>query len=213
MNITQGSVVHWVNITSYDNDNSNRNNNTSSNNNNSSTLDRSAGAGGPNPQLWDLRWFALLSGPLLFGTIIIPLITGPALRYICRSYVTLRGYWRLGFALFVVVYPIVYYSFIYSLKEGLIFGAAIANIILDSALTFFVVYQLYNAWRIKKRRGLWSFCICLVALVWLLDIGLITSTFYELSYGYFGWILMFLVLAFNYRREGVSKRRASARMS
>lgn len=105
MNITEGSADNWLHVRSNNNKiNSGSNSTTSSNND----------QGSPNPQVWDLRWFALLSGPLLFGTIILPLITGPAIRYLCQSYVTLRVYWRLGFVFLAVTNPVLFSALSYS---------------------------------------------------------------------------------------------------
>ena len=52
------------------------------------------GPAGPNPQVWDLRWFGILSGPLLFVTIILPLIIGPTIRCLLKSYIRSRRTWN-----------------------------------------------------------------------------------------------------------------------
>ncbi|KAM0796937.1 hypothetical protein BDR22DRAFT_824663 [Usnea florida] len=103
MNVTPGSVPHWLNVSFYDNYNNSNGSSDSAISNNATTTINGSTQGNSTPQLWDLRWFALLSGPLLFGTIILPLITGPTIRYLCQSYVKLRVYWRLAFVLLATV--------------------------------------------------------------------------------------------------------------
>ncbi len=139
MNITEGSADNWLHVRSNNNKTNSGSNSTTSSNNDQGSL---------NPQVWDLRWFALLSGPLLFGTIILPLITGPSIRYLCQSYVTLRVYWRLGFVFLAVTYLILFYSVEFSAVDFILV------LMCNSALTCFVCYQVFIAWRFKKRR--WS---------------------------------------------------------
>lgn len=67
--------MSWLNLTSYNHPSSNRDS--------------------PTTQVWDIRWFAILSAPLLFVTIILPLFIGPVLRSVCHSYVKLWPYWRV----------------------------------------------------------------------------------------------------------------------
>lgn len=214
MNITEGSARDWLSVTSYNiNNNSNSSSNSGTTNSNNSITANDSNLGSPSPQIWDLRWFALLSGPLLFGTIILPLITGPAIRYLCQSYVALRVYWRLGFALLAIAYLILFYGLAYSTRDDNQLAAASLSIICDSTLTVFVLYQLFNAWRFKRRRRVWCSCGFMVMLVWLLDFNVIPSGGVPISFGVLGWIGMLLVLVFLYRREGLVKRRADTRAS
>ena len=41
--------------------------------------------GSPNPQLWNMSAFGILSGPLLFATIILPVIVGPLTRWLLQT--------------------------------------------------------------------------------------------------------------------------------
>ena len=224
MNITQGSVHNWLNAASYNNDSKNNSingNTTSSNNNNSingNTTSSNNNQSSPSPQLWDLRWFGLLSGPLLFGTIIIPLITGPAIRYLCRSYVTLRVYWRLGFVLLAIAYPVLFYNFLsVSDDDGennwILWGGIGLIIISDTSLSLFVLFQAFSAWRFKRRRRLWTSCVFLALMVWLLDFHLIPSGRVLVPFGYSGWICILTILLVGYRRKSIAKRRADIRTS
>ncbi len=196
MNVTEGSADSWLHV---------RSNNNKTNSGSNSTTSSNNDQGSPNPQVWDLRWFALLSGPLLFGTIILPLITGPAIRYLCQSYVTLRVYWRLGFVFLAVTYLILFYSLEHLDVDYIL------DVISDSALSLFVCYQVFIAWRSKKRRWVWTCCLVLVLMVWLLDtvtpVGNVT-----IPYGFFGWMVMLLILLIIYRREAIAKGRAAKRV-
>ena len=210
MNITEGSANNWLNVASYNNNtnNTNTNGNITSSNNNQSI---------PSPQLWDLRWFALLSGPLLFGTIIIPLITGPAIRYLCRSYVTLRVYWRFGFVLLAIAYPVLFHSLASVRKDDERVGGTMPQAVLECinvvSLTLFVLYQVSSAFWLKRRRWLWNFGAFLVTMVQVLGFLLIRSGKYIGPYGYFGWIVILIILHIGYRREAIAKRRADIRAS
>lgn len=209
MNITEGSAKHWK-VKFYNNNNNQGSSNAQ--------------------QFWDLRWFALLSGPLLFGTIILPLIAGPTVRYLCQSYVTLRVYWRLGFVLLAIAYLILFYVFNSA-------AAGALELMCDIALSIFVSYSVFDAWRFKRRRRVWTPCVFVVLMVWLLDFNVFldynvlldsdvlwdSDVFLDseviptgpntISFGFFGWIVIVLVLLIVYRRESVAKRRADTRVS
>ena len=207
MNITEGSANNWLHVRSNNNE-TNSSSNTTSNNNIQGNL---------TAQVWDLRWFALLSGPLLFGTIILPLITGPAIQYLCHSYVTLRVYWRLGFVFLAVAYLVLFYSLAYSGaysgNDEYGFVAFTLEMICDSTFSIFVCYQVFIAWRFKKRRWVWNCCLVLVLLVWLLDLGVIYTGHVSISFGVFGWIIILLALLIIYRREAIAKGRVDTRVS
>ena len=198
MNITELSADNWLHVRSINNEAKNGSNSTTSSNNDQSS---------PNPQVWDLRWFALLSGPLLFGTIILPLITGPAIRYVCQSYVTLRVYWRLGFVFLAVTYLTLFYNTVTLKMYIMLTGTC------DIALLVFVWYQVFIAWRFKKLRWVWTCCLVLVLVVWLLDYGVSHTGKLIVPFGFCGWILILLVLLFTYRREAIAKGRADTRVS
>ena len=131
MNITSGSVNHWLNIASYNNDTTTINGTTQ---------------GNSNPQLWDLRWFALLSGPLLFGTIILPLITGPTIRYLCQLHVKLRVYRSVAIFLLPMASAISSWVILSSDRSGLR-ALILVKIVLDSPCLIFLIYHVFSAWR------------------------------------------------------------------
>ena len=88
MNIVEGSTNKWLSTASYSNNSQDAG---GDGNGSSITFHNNNGQGSSNPHLWDIRWFPLLSGPLLLGTIIAPLVTGPTIRYLCYSYLMHRG--------------------------------------------------------------------------------------------------------------------------
>lgn len=133
MNISHESASAWLNITAYNQHNSK----------NDSTGSTEAGVtseDSPSPQVWDLRWFAILSGPLLFGTIILPLSTGPAIRYVCRSYLRHRFYWRLGLE------PVALALVIYSYVTQLIYLAVLCDIFLVAFLNLQIIWAWPDEW-------------------------------------------------------------------
>ena len=71
----------------------------------------SSSGNGPTQHLWDLRWFAMLSAPLLFATIILPLIAGPAARWLLQMCLRLRRFWRFLFVALAIVYVVCYYMY------------------------------------------------------------------------------------------------------
>ena len=204
MNITEGSANKWLNLTSYNaNISSSSNSNTSSDNSTTNNTDQ----GSPSPQLWDVRWFALLSGPLLFGTIILPLVTGPAIRYLCQSYVTLRVYWRLGFSFLAIAYPGLTYGLWFNgASDYGYIGGLILTILPSISISLYALYQIY-AWRGKARWLVLASLILLVLFVWM-------ATFLwgpSIPFGYLGWIAIFLFSLFTYRRESTARKRADTR--
>ena len=164
-------MKNWLDITSYGNDdNSDFNSSTSSN---SSTIANDTDQDGPTSQLWDLRWFALLSAPLLFGTMILPLIIGPTIRYTCRVYVRVRVFWRRALFLLAaieIVLTLVLIKPSLSLKFRKVVWAKIA---IESAIVVFLIYRRLIAWQVEWRRGIWLY---LTSLVWLL-LSILTDSF------------------------------------
>lgn len=167
-----------------------------------------------NPRTWDIKWFAILAGPLLFGTIILPLVTGPALRWISQSYIKLRAFWRLGFVLFGIIYLILYYTL---LTTSDTYGATVLTALCDGPLEMVAFYQFLAALRQKQRRVTWGLFWVLSSLLLCLDFAPIfySDTYDTESYaayvlwGAFGWIALFVIFLVIYSREWVASRRRS----
>ena len=209
MNITEGSVKHWLNVASYQNNNNSNGSNGSTSSNNATTTTDEIDQGNSSPQLWDLRWFALLSGPLLFGTIILPLITGPIIRYLCQSYVKLRVYWRLGFSLVAIAYLIT------TILSYFVAGGGLTQIAFDSACLGFILYQILRTWWGKRRPRIWLLRGTLFLSLSFLAVDLYSGfggfrflPFSLIPFGVFGWLAFLASLIIQYHRGGVATSRA-----
>ena len=206
MNVTPGSVPHWLNVSFYDNDNNRNGSSDSAISNNTTTTINGTTQGNSTPQLWDLRWFALLSGPLLFGTIILPLITGPTIRYLCQSYVKLRVYWRLGFVLLATVSLVS--SLIFNLNDH--YQSRAGNLIWpvsDIYLSIMISYQSISAWRLRKGRRTWYLRVSLVVSCLCFVINLVITFYGDLPIplGFAVWVAFIVLRMILSRREGVSR--------
>ena len=175
MNVTEGSVKYWLSITSYSSDNNNNVNNSISNNSSSATSDINQDS--PTSQLWDLRWFALLSGPLLFGTIILPLITGPTIRYMCQAYVRLRVFSRFGFLLLATLDGL--FTLILGVSGFRLILMKMIWVKLALEVTFLAIfiYRRLYAWQVERRQVIWLHRASLALLLSLIvtDVFLIIS--------------------------------------
>lgn len=80
----------------------------------------SNGQNAPTQRLWDMRWLAILSAPLLLGTILLPLLASPIVRWTFRRYVKLGVFWRLIFVLIGLAYPALYYALVYSNADSFV---------------------------------------------------------------------------------------------
>ena len=63
------------------------------------TYNTTSSTSSPGPKLWDMKMFGYLSGSLLFGTIIMPLISGTLLRSVVKTYTKLVPWFHLASAL------------------------------------------------------------------------------------------------------------------
>ena len=202
--MTTGSVQHWLNVSSYENYNNNGSSEGTISKNATTTINGTT-EGSSTPQLWDLRWFALLSGPLLFGTIILPLITGPTIRYFCQSYVKLRVYWRLGFVLLATVHLAT--CLMLNLNEQLAAGSSIYFELSSMPLIIIIIYEQIVTLRLRKSRRIWIRVSLVVP--WLcLVIDFITNfyaSFVPIPLGFVVWVAFIVVRMILSRRKGVAK--------
>ena len=190
MNITPSSTAHWL------------------------QADDGELTTNANPRTWDIKWFAILAAPLLFGTIILPLVTGPVMRWLSQSYIKLRTFWRLGFVIFGIIYLVLYYTLITKTNTD---GATVLAAVCDGPLELFAFYQLFKALRDKQRRTIWGLFWALASLLLCLDFAPVFFSYSIYStrwspaayvlWGAFGWIALFVVLFFIYSREWAVNRR------
>ena len=157
-------MQNWLNITSYGSNNNNNVNNSMSNNTSSTANDTNQAT----QQLWDMRWFGLLSGPLLFGTIILPLIIGPTIRVICQAYFKLQVFWRLVSLLLATIDGFVSIFFAIS---GLSLKAVKLTWIkfaVETTMLLFFFYRVSSAWKVERRHGFWLYPAIFILLVSLI---------------------------------------------
>lgn len=189
------STFSWLNITSY-NHLSSSNSSSSNKSNNTVTTNEDS----PTALLWDIRWFAILSAPLLFGTIILPLVIGPVLRSICHSYIRARPYWRvalssLGLCIWV-------YSYV-----GILPFSGIMAIMLDGCLLGLVIRTALLAGRPLRHPYLWTLWTLLVTGLFVFDVmgpG-------PLTLGWIGWLIGYAKTFYRRYRRYQARRMAETR--
>lgn len=178
MNITEFSTPFSMN---YNMTNPNTPTATSSNSTNSSSASTSSSQGSPNPQLWNMTAFGILSGPLLFVTIILPVIMGPMTRWLFQSYIKLKRFWRLVYVLVGVASIVSYY----------IERNVYLPYVFDVPLVFIAVNRLVEAFLRKWRKRYWIFFSLVVTCCTLVD----TLFLVYFPFGLCGWaILLWLQL-------------------
>ncbi|KAL9631542.1 MAG: hypothetical protein Q9204_004186, partial [Flavoplaca sp. TL-2023a] len=160
MNISQESAPSWLSSRSYDQPS-----------NNSSSEDSSS------PHVWDLRWFPILSAPLLFGTIILPLMTGQIVRSVCQTYVKLRIYW-----LVITLTLLAPATFVVYIMEREYYIIEIWDALLICVALSTIWNALRHPWH-RSRRTLFGLLLLTLAVC---DLVFVSSQF-----GLSGWIINF----------------------
>lgn len=138
----------------------------------------SAGSGNSNPQLWDMKWFTILSVPLLFGTIIVPIITGPVLRWLFRGYVKLKPFLRVIVIVLALSVSLTVYTWFSMNGLAGIYLAIVSSVILLAL----GLYQTLRAFRTRQHEVIW-----LVYFVFTRLCGVVTLV-------YFSFALVFVAL-------------------
>ena len=192
MNISESSIGNWTNLTSY-----NERNDVASGDQNS-----------PNAYVWDLKWFALLAAPLLFGTIILPILLGPSIRFAFQTFLKLRPYWGYGSLLIAVVYLGFWLGLFFSPVE---FGATFLNAITSVFLLLFVGFRAWRTWRLKRRYSRWLLYALFVILVILVDSmpALYASSYVPLPF--LDAVFIFVLELLRYRRRKAAARKIAWR--
>ena len=132
----------------------------------------------PGPKLWDMKTFAYLTVPLLFGTIIMPLISGILLRYVVKGYIHLMPWSILAFALLWLLGLIC----LNTLQD---FLPGTLRYCLDAIIIAVVIYLTYRAFLKKVRRSLYSFLLGAVLACFVLE--WFVRGFPTLLSGYVAW--------------------------
>ena len=181
--------------------------------------DSSSASSYPDVRLWDMRWFGLLSAPLLFTTILLPLFAGPIIRYVTRASVKVGVFWRLTFVLLGAGYITGFYALHQDIKMYIVFFTTC-----DIPLMLYVGYLGYRVYEIKTWRAIWrcAWIGSIAFICFMLDSyynfavvqGSDEYTFVEdwqddfkndeeglhILYGIFAWLLIFIVRLISYSR-------------
>ncbi|KZF20262.1 hypothetical protein L228DRAFT_262935, partial [Xylona heveae TC161] len=99
-------------------------------------------------KIWSLNTFFIVSLPLAFGSIVVPLILGAIIRYIVQYILKHRAYWRIICAFLLFVYALTCYILVPILLPpipGSTFVGALLMIITDILLIFFAIWKVYWA--------------------------------------------------------------------
>ena len=190
----------------------------SNSNQTKSTTPTSASPNNPTQRLWNMKWLAILVAPLLFGTIILPLITSAIIRWTVRSYVRLLAFWRLGFAFLGFGYVYTYYfaasvgygDDYYDNDDTYASLGLPQTFVCDVSVTCIAIYQFYSAFCARGTNSWWLLFRSFAVLCFILDFTV--SSF--ILCGMFHWVVLLLSYIVVYRREWLAiKRRKYATRS
>lgn len=182
--------------------NSTQSNSTHSNSTHSNSTQSNSSAGDATQRLWDLRWFPILSVPLLFATIILPLIAGPLVRWLLQTYLRFRKFWRFALPVTVVVYLICYYSLV-EVEGGEVIRLVLFSICDVSVILIGGVRALRTRGTKGERVRWWTFvtfsigCLAADAVIMYQEPFLM---------GFVAWGVLFSLFLYSYGKEWVARR-------
>lgn len=150
------STVSWLNFTCYNHPSSNSSSI-------KSNITEFSSEDGRTAQVWNIRWFAILSASLLFVTIILPLVIGPVQRNICHFYIKLRQNSRA--VLSNLVLCLLIYSYV-----GISPYSRIMASLCDGCLLGLVIRRTWLSGRPSRYTYLWTFWTFFVISLFVLDV-------------------------------------------
>ncbi len=159
-------------------------------------------------RLWDLRWFGILSAPLLFATILLPLIFGPSIRWLLQTYLQLRRFWRFSIVPVVVVYYICYYIY---LNDHRIVNEILYRISDYSVLSIGLIRCMIALVKGEKRKR-WSLFVVFTTICAVVD-ELVTEPVMMGTFAWAGLALMFLTSHGYFERTRLVLRRTLNRLA
>ena len=183
MNVTETPISLLPDLIS-DLSNSSQSNITDSN-----STQPDSGDSSPTQRLWDLRWFPILAAPLLFTTIILPLIVGPSIRWLAQTGLKFRKFWRFSIFFGLAGYLTLYYIY---LNNRRINTALIS--IFDGSAWLIGFHRLVRAVLVKKNRVMWFVFLALASACIVVD-EYVTEPFLM---GILAWLLLSVMLLFSY---------------
>ena len=161
-----------------------------SNSSQSSSDQSSSTENDPTQRLWDLRWFAILSVPLLFATIILPLVIGPSIRWLLQTFLTVRKFWRFSIFPIVPAYLACYYKF---LNNHSIVNQVLLNLC-DVTVLIVGILGTWRAIREKMKIKRWASFLLFAIGCTLVD-ELVVMPFLM---GTVPWLMLFIYLLMNH---------------
>ena len=144
----------------------------------------------PTQRLWDLPWFAILSVPLLFATIILPLVIGPSIRWLIQTFLTVRKFWRFSIFPIVPAYLACYYKF---LNNHSVVNQVLLSLC-DGTVLIIAVLGLWRAVREGTKMKRWA-SFLLFAIGCTLVNELVVMPFLM---GTLPWLMLFIYLLMNH---------------
>ena len=130
---------------------------------------------------WDFKWYWITLVPLLLGSIVLPILAGPIIRYVLQNIARYRLYWRIGGIILAVFYIIGIYGFLWTSLAGSrwnriggfypklysmgYFIVTQVYYILTAGVCFVMAcYRLYCAFKLKTKRRIWFLFLIIVML-------------------------------------------------
>lgn len=206
MNITETSAPLIPSSSSIPSNNS-QTNSTQSNSTHSNSTQSNSSADDATQRLWDLRWFAILSVPLLFATIILPLIAGPLVRWLLQTYLRFRKFWRFALPVTVVVYIICYYVLSEG-EGGVVIGLVLFSICDVSVILIGGVRALRTRGTKGKRVRWWMFVTFSIGCLAADAVRVYNDVFRPDPFllGFVAWGVLFSLFLYSYWEEWVAMR-------
>ena len=148
-----------------------------------------SGGGDPEQRLWDLRWFGILSAPLLFVTIILPLVAGPCIRSSLQTYRKFRKFWRFSIVALIALYLIIYYT---AGKYPLVKYILVYT--LDTSACLIGMTRLWYRFSIKELKMRWQLFLIFAFGCFVVD-ALVTEPVFM---GAFAWLALLIIYLYSY---------------
>ena len=161
-----------------------------SNSSQSSSNQPSSTENDPTQRLWDLRWFAILSVPLVFATIILPLVIGPSIRWFLQTFLTVRKFWRFSILPIVPAYLACYYKF---LNNHSVVNQVLLNLC-DVTVLIIGILGLWRAAREGTRMKRWASFLLFAIGCTLVDEFVVMP----FLMGTIPWLMLFINLLMNH---------------
>ena len=160
---------------------------------------------------WNMKWFAYLAAPLLFVTIILPIMAGPIFRQLLQWYIRLRNFWRVGFVISWILYTIATFVIFYCGDDSWnlwIPGQAMVWLY-NIGFLGITLLRLYSAWRaVRSQQGGMRYLAISISLVVgglmcvVLTIFIGVVPYMEIV----AWIALPLIMMYIYRLDARRKR-------